>query len=136
MHEFVHILIHTLEHGLHILPFLFLAFLIIEYIEHKLSKKNLKLIKKSGKFGPLVGSALGLLPQCGFGVIVTNLYITRVVSLGTLISIYLATSDEMIAVLISGNVPANEIAKILITKFIIGMIFIRAYFRINNFKFC
>lgn len=123
MHEFIHILIHTLEHGLHILPFLFLAFLIIEYIEHKLSKKNLKLIKKSGKFGPLVGSALGLLPQCGFGVIVTNLYITRVVSLGTLISIYLATSDEMIAVLISGNVSANEIAKILITKFIIGMIF-------------
>ena len=123
MHEFLHILLHTLEHGLHILPFLFLAFLIIEFIEHKLSNKNLKLIKKSGKFGPFIGSSLGLLPQCGFGVVVTNLYVTRVVSLGTLISIYLATSDEMLAILISQNVALSEIFKILFTKFIIGIIF-------------
>ena len=121
MKEILHILIHTLEHGLHILPFLYLAFLIIEYIEHKLSKKNLKLIKKSGKYSPLVGSALGLLPQCGFGVVVTNLYVTRIVSLGTLIAIYLSTSDEMLAILITQKVPVSEIIKILGTKFIIGL---------------
>lgn len=122
MHEFIHILIHTLEHGLHILPFLFIAFLIIEFIEHKLKSKNLKAIKKAGKAGPLVGGLLGLLPQCGFGVVVTNLYVTRVVSLGTLISIYLSTSDEMLAILVSQSIPFNEIIKILGTKFIIGMI--------------
>ena len=122
MHEFIHIIIHTLEHGLHILPFLYLAFLLIEYIEHKLSKKNLKLIKNSGKYSPLIGSALGLLPQCGFGVIVTNLYITRIVSLGTLIAIYLSTSDEMLAILITQKAPLIEIVKILGTKFIIGVI--------------
>lgn len=122
MHEFLHILVHTLEHGINILPFLFLAFLIIEYIEHKLKKKNLNAIKKAGKAGPLVGGLLGLLPQCGFGVVVTNLYVTRVVSLGTLISIYLATSDEMLAVLLSQNVPLSEVFKILFTKFIIGMV--------------
>ena len=92
MNEFLHILFHTLEHGLAILPFLFVAFVIIEYIEHKLEKKNLNVIKKAGKTGPLVGGLLGLLPQCGFGVVVTNLYVTRVVSLGTLISIYLVPS--------------------------------------------
>ena len=116
MNEILHILIHTLEHGLHILPFLYLAFLIIEYIEHKLSKKNLKLIKKSGKYSPLVGSALGLLPQCGFGVVVTNLYVTRIVSLGTLIAIYLSTSDEMLAILITQKVAISEIIKITATS--------------------
>lgn len=121
MHEFIHILLHTLEHGLHILPFLYVAFLIIEYLEHKLKKKNLKTIKKAGKTGPFIGGLLGLLPQCGFGVVVTNLYVTRVVSLGTLISIYLSTSDEMLAILISQNIPAIEIMKILGTKFLIGM---------------
>ena len=123
MHEFLHILVHTLEHGLHILPFLFLAFLLIEYMEHKLKSKNIKAIKKAGKSGPLVGGFLGLLPQCGFSVIVTNLYVTRVVSLGTLISIYLSTSDEMLAILVSHSVPFNEIVKILLTKFICGICF-------------
>jgi hypothetical protein len=121
MHKFIHILLHTLEHGLHIFPFLFIAFLIIEYIEHKLKKKNLNAIKKAGKTGPFIGGLLGLLPQCGFGVVVTNLYVTKVVSLGTLISIYLSTSDEMLPILISQNVQTNEIIKILGSKFLIGM---------------
>lgn len=121
MSEFIHILVHTLEHGITILPFLYLAFLIIEYIEHKLKEKNLNAIKKAGAAGPLVGGLLGLLPQCGFGVVVTNLYVARIVSLGTLISIYLSTSDEMLAILLSQNMPFSEIFKILGTKFIIGM---------------
>ena len=59
------ILIHTLKETLNIIPFLFIAFLIIEYIEHKLSEKNEKILKNAGKLGPLFGSLLGLMPQCG-----------------------------------------------------------------------
>ena len=71
-----------------IIPFLFLAFLIIELIEHKFSNKSKELIKNA-KGGPLIGSILGLLPQCGFSVLATNFYITRTITLGTLISVYL-----------------------------------------------
>ena len=88
-----------------------------------MSKKSLKIISKSDKYGPIVGSALGLIPQCGFSVMATNLYITRIITLGTLISIYLSTSDEMIPILVSNRVAPLEIIKILFIKFIIGLIF-------------
>lgn len=116
------ILTHTLEETLHIIPFLFIAFLIIEYIEHKLSEKNEKILKNAGKLGPLLGSLLGLIPQCGFSVVATNLYITRIISLGSLISIYLSTSDEMLLILIAEKAPVTLIISILIFKLIIGMI--------------
>lgn len=103
-----------------IFPFLFLAFLLIEYVEHKLDNK--KLVSTSGVKGPLVGSLLGLLPQCGFGTLATNLYITRIISLGTLIAIYLATSDEMLPILISQKVSAKLIISILVIKFLTGLI--------------
>ena len=112
----------TLLDTVKLLPFLFFAFLIIEVIEHKLMNKSEKIIKKSGKLGPLLGSVLGAIPQCGFSVIATNLYITRIISLGTLISIYLSTSDEMFVVLISHGTSINIILKLIITKVIIGLI--------------
>lgn len=112
----------TLLDGLKLLPFLFFAFLIIELIEHKLNGKSQKIISKSGKIGPLLGSLLGLFPQCGFSCLATNLYVTRIISLGTLISIYLSTSDEMLPILISNGANFNEIFKLLIIKFIIGLI--------------
>lgn len=112
----------TLLDTIKLLPFLFFAFLIIEVIEHKLMNKSEKIIKKSGKLGPLLGSVLGAIPQCGFSVIATNLYITRIISLGTLISIYLSTSDEMLVVLISHGTSINIILKLIITKVIIGLI--------------
>ena len=112
----------TLVDGLRLVPFLFVAFLIIELIEHKLSNKNKKLITKTGKFGPLFGSLLGAFPQCGFSVLATNLYVTRIVSLGTLISIYLSTSDEMLPILLSQNVDIKTIASILLIKVSIGML--------------
>lgn len=116
------IIIDTLKDSLLVIPFLFIAFLIIELIEHKFSKKTNSLISKSGKLGPLIGGGLGLLPQCGFSVLATNLYITRIISLGTLISVYLATSDEMLPILISSNVDTKIIIKVLVLKFIIGCI--------------
>lgn len=118
----IHIIEHTLLDTLNLIPFLFIAFLIIELIEHKFSNKTKKIISKSGKFGPLLGSLLGLLPQCGFSVVASNLYVTRIISLGTLISIYLSTSDEMLPILLSEKAPINTILLFLATKFIIGLI--------------
>ena len=106
-----------------ILPFLFITYLIMEYIEHKMSEKSKTTIKKAGKWGPLLGSAVGIIPQCGFSASATNLYSARVISLGTLIAVYLSTSDEMIPVFISEKVPVLTLVKILAIKFIIGIIF-------------
>ena len=116
------VIIDTLLDSVKLLPFLFVAFLLIELFEHKFSNKTKKMISKSGKMGPLFGSLLGLLPQCGFSVLGTNLYISRVISLGTLISIYLATSDEMLPIMLSEGFSGTGIVKILITKFLIGLI--------------
>lgn len=122
MSEVIHIFLHTIEDILMIIPFLFIAFLVIELIEHKLSKKTKKVIEKSGRLGPLFGGALGIIPQCGFSVFATNLYVIRIISLGTLIAVYLSTSDEMLPILISQKVDIKVILGLILTKFIIGMI--------------
>lgn len=109
--------------SLKLIPFLFIAFLLIEYIEHKLSNKNKKIISKTKKLGPIIGSLLGAFPQCGFSVMATNLYTTRIITLGTLISIYLSTSDEMLPILISHNANISAILKILSIKIILGIIY-------------
>ena len=118
----IDIILDTLIDSLKLLPFLFIAFLIIELIEHKLNKQTKKLVSKSGKVGPLIGSLLGLFPQCGFSVMATNLYVTRIITLGTLISIYLATSDEMLPIMLSQKIAFIEIVKLLGIKFICGII--------------
>lgn len=112
----------TLLDTIKLLPFLFVAFLIIEFIEHKLSNKQENIISKSGKLGPIVGALLGVVPQCGFSVLATNLYVTRIISLGSLISIYLSTSDELIPLMISHNAPITKILSIVSIKVVIGII--------------
>ena len=119
----IHTLIHSFVDNIKLLPFLFFAFLIIELIEHKFNKKTIKIIKKSGKFGPVIGSILGIIPQCGFSVLATNFYITRVISIGTLLSIYLSTSDEMLPIMISSGVPFKTVFGMVLIKVIAGMFF-------------
>ena len=122
----LHVILHTIEHTLldsiKLLPFLFITYLIMEYIEHKTGKKAKETIKKSGKIGPLIGSILGVFPQCGFSVSATNLYAGRVITLGTLIAVYLSTSDEMLPIFISEAVSPIIIFKILLIKLIIGIL--------------
>jgi len=118
----LHILIHTIKDSVKLLPFLFIAYLIMEYIEHKTSDKTKRVIEKSGKFGPLFGGILGIFPQCGFSAIAANLYAGRIITLGTLIAIFLSTSDEMLPILISEAAPIDVILKILAVKLIIGII--------------
>ena len=117
------IILDTLLDTIKLIPFLFIAFLLIELMEHKLSNKNKKIITKSKKYGPVLGSLLGALPQCGFSVMATNLYVTRIITLGTLISIYLSTSDEMLPILISKKAPFNLIIKIILIKVLLGIIY-------------
>lgn len=106
-----------------LLPFLLITYLIMEYIEHKTSSKVKKAVQKSGKFGPLIGGVLGIFPQCGFSAAASSLYAGRIISLGTLIAIFLSTSDEMLPVLISESAPISLIIQILIIKVIAGMFF-------------
>lgn len=117
-----HILLDTLFESLNLLPFLLITFLIIEFIEHKASKKSIRMLTKTKKYGPIIGGILGATPQCGLGVMATNLYATNIITIGTLIAIYLSTSDEMLPVLISEGMPFSKILIILLIKVIIGIV--------------
>ncbi len=93
----------------------------MEWLEHKAGSRTNAFIKKSGKFGPVVGSLLGAVPQCGFSTAASNLYAGRVITVGTLIAIFLSTSDEMLPILISEAVSPTLILKILGVKVVIGI---------------
>ena len=116
------VILDSLIDALKIIPFLFIAFLILEYIEHKMSKKNEKLLVNNKKYGPIIGSILGAFPQCGFSAMVTKLFSSRVVTLGTLIAVYLSTSDEMLPILISNGTSVITVLKIIGIKVVIGII--------------
>ena len=117
--NFVDILLDATIDNVKILPFLFLTFLLMEYLEDKMMDKTRNALKKTGKVGPLWGSLLGMVPQCGFSAAASNLYAGRVITMGTLISIYLSTSDEMLPILISKQAGFDLIAKVLIIKIVI-----------------
>lgn len=122
LHELVHILEHSFLDTLKLVPFLFLTYLLMEFIEHKTSSKVKNAIHKSGKAGPLIGGLLGAVPQCGFSASAAGLYAGRVISLGTLIAIFLSTSDEMLPILISEKADVKLILQILGIKVAIGMV--------------
>ena len=105
-----------------ILPFLFVTYLAMEYLEHKTQDYTENLVQKTEHFGPLIGGLIGIFPQCGFSAAASNLYAGRVITLGTLIAIYLSTSDEMIPLLISEHFPLGTMIKILIFKAVIGIV--------------
>lgn len=117
------IFLETLIDTAKLIPFLFLVYLLMEYIEHKTEGKTKEIVKKSGKLGPLWGGILGVVPQCGFSAVASNLYAGRIITLGTLIAIFLSTSDEMLPILISEAAPIQVILKILLIKILIGVIF-------------
>lgn len=105
-----------------LIPYLLVTFMILEYLEHKLSKKNEKILKKNKKYGPIIGALLGALPQCGFSTMAASLFSSRVITVGTLIAVFLATSDEMLPIMISEKIPILEIIYIISFKVIIGII--------------
>ena len=112
----------TLFDSIKLLPFLFLAYLLMEYLEHKTGNKTKDIVKKSGKLGPLWGGIIGIFPQCGFSAAAANLYAGKIITMGTLIAVFLSTSDEMLPILISEAAPASLIFKVLAIKLVVGII--------------
>lgn len=107
---------------LKLLPYLLITFLILEFIENKLSKKNAELLSKNKKYGPFLGGILGALPQCGFSSMAANLFSARVITMGTLIAVFLSTSDEMLPIMLSEQVDVLLILKIVGFKVLAGII--------------
>lgn len=106
----------------HILPLLFIVFLIIELIEFFYSEKINSFMKKSEKSAPLIGSLAAIIPQCGFSVIASTLYIRRFITKGTLIGIYLATSDEAIPILLANPTHTHLVVPVVGLKLLIGIV--------------
>ncbi len=105
-----------------ILPFLFFAYLAMEYIEHKMGERSKRSIERAGAWGPVFGSVLGVIPQCGFSTVASNLFAGRIITVGTLLAVYLSTSDEMLPIFISESVPVMTMVKILGVKCLIAMV--------------
>ena len=129
------ILVESLHTTLVLIPYLYLTYLALEYLEYKTSGRTLVYIKKSGKYGPFVGGILGMFPQCGFSVAAANLFATGLISIGTLFAIFISTSDEMLPLLISGGTDVSRISLILCMKVIFAIIigFLIEYFLPETF---
>lgn len=119
----INVLLDAVVDTLKVLPFLFLAFLVIEFLEHKAQDKIKHLFTRTGVMGPLVATLCGCIPQCGFSVMSANLYSSGIITLGTLIAVFLSTSDEAIILLATAENGSIEIIKLLITKIIIALVF-------------
>ena len=119
---FMDILVDALYETLSLFPYLYLTYLLMEYLEHKMSRRSMIYIRKAKQYGPVAGGLLGLIPQCGFSIASANLYATGLITLGTLMAVFLSTSDEMLPLLISGGVGFQLIIEILCLKIFFGIL--------------
>ncbi len=117
------VFIYAIKHAALILPFIFISYLLIEYITHKHNEKINNSIKNNKKYGPLIGSALGIVPQCGFSTTVATLYSKRIVTIGTLFAVLISTSDEAMLLFFSRPDKLHYLIILLVVKFIIACIF-------------
>lgn len=117
-----HSLLHAMKDTAGLLPFLFVTYLAMEYLEHRAEEKSIYYISQAGKKGPLFGGVLGVIPQCGFSAASANLYAGGVITAGTMMAVFLSTSDEMLPLLISAKAPARDILLILGCKMLIGIV--------------
>ena len=115
-------LIDAVLDSLKLLPFLFVTYLFMEWVEHAASERFNKCLPGSHAAGPFIGAIVGIVPQCGFSGAAAALYATRVITLGTLVSVFLVTSDEMLPVMISSAVSVATIVKVLAIKVVCGML--------------
>ena len=104
------------------LPFLFLAFYLLEVVEQHASDRMTVMLGRSGGLGPLIGSLLGSVPQCGFSIMASDFFASGVISMGTLLAVYLSTSDEAIIILLTDPEHAKDILFLVLTKIIIGTV--------------
>ena len=118
----LHFVEHALEDTLSLVPFLFVTYLVLEALEHAAGNRVNAAVRRAGAAGPVVGAALGVLPQCGFSAMAATLYAGRVVTLGTLVAVFLSTSDEMLPMLLAERVDASSVATLLAAKAAIALI--------------
>lgn len=116
-----HALEHMVEDSYFVIVVLFLTYLAMESLEHHTESRVQYWVQRAGRLGPVIGAALGVIPQCGFSAAASNLYAGRVISMGTLIAIFLSTSDEMLPVMLSSQASAETILGILLAKVLVGM---------------
>ena len=119
-HDILHVLWHAALDTAKLLPFLFLTYLLMEVLEHKAGDGAKKAIARAGRMGPLMGALLGLVPQCGFSAVAAGLFAARVVTPGTVIAVFLATSDEMLPVLLGAGVSVTRVLSILGIKLVLA----------------
>ncbi|MBR5242505.1 MAG: arsenic efflux protein, partial [Clostridia bacterium] len=119
---FEEVFLHGLLDTLKLIPFLFLTYLLMEFIEHRAEDKTRAFVTRAGRLAPLAGGLFGAVPQCGFSAAAANLYTGRVIGLGALIAIFLSTSDEMLPILISGEIQLYKVLLILLYKVIVGIL--------------
>ncbi len=122
MNDIIDILKDSVIDTLKLVPFLFVTYLLMEYLEHKMSEKTQAAVSKAGRYGPVIGGILGIIPQCGFSASAASLYSGRIISLGTLLAVFLSTSDEMLPIFISEKVGAAKIIEILLIKAVTAVI--------------
>lgn len=120
--QWIELIIEAIQESLLLFPYLFITYLILEYIEHKTKIHHFNSLGKTGIFAPIIGALSGLIPQCGIAAAAANFYAARVISIGTLMAVFLAASDEMIPVLISNGIPFSTILSILIFKLTIACV--------------
>ena len=116
------ILLDSIIDCLKLLPFLYLSYLVVEYAEHKMSSKTKELIYRAGKAGPFLGGLIGIIPQCGFSAAAAGLFAGGMVSPGTLLAVFLSTSDEMLPIMVSEGIEPSVIVKILAVKVVVAII--------------
>ena len=121
-HLFGHVLEHSIEDTLYLIPFLFVTYLAMEWLEHKAGDKAEEAVRRAGAAGPVVGALVGIVPQCGFSAAAATLWAGRVITLGTLFAVFLSTSDEMLPIFLAEQVAPMTILKIMGVKLIIGMV--------------
>lgn len=119
----IDIILETIIDALKMMPILYLAYLLMEFLEIKAGEKLNRAVAKVGYAGPAIGSLIGVIPQCGFSGAVAGFYTAKIVTLGTMIAVFLSTSDEMLPILLSSNVEGSVILKILLFKIIGAAIF-------------
>lgn len=112
----------ALQDTVKLAPFLFITYLAMECLEHRTGEKTRQAVGRAGKWGPLLGGLAGAVPQCGFSAAASSLYAGKVITLGTLLAIYLSTSDEMVPILIYGQAPLGLILRLLAAKAAIGAV--------------
>ena len=115
-------LLDTFKDTAELIPFLFITYLVMEWLERRTEEQSVALLSRIGGFGPLIGAAAGIIPQCGFSAAAASLYSGGVITVGTIIAVFLSTSDEMVPIFISSAVSPLVICRILAAKFIIALI--------------